>query len=599
MKVIHDPVHGAIRISRFERALINTPQLQRLRGIQQLAMAHYAYPGANHTRFEHSLGTMHMAGRIAEQLGLSREERELVRAAGLLHDAGHPAYSHAVEAVLRRNPEYQPVLGGSAFSNHESFTRYIIREVLSRDGDVLKAAPGGEEYFAALSNLAVGRACEDTPAYLAQIISGDIDADRIDFLMRDSYHTGVSLGLIDVNQILESLVLVDDRILLGGDEEYQEDMALVAAESLLTARAHHYSAIIHNPTTQAARAMLLYALEGTLKRLRQNLGGEGRERIASGIVRDFFLQSTDADLLGFIRSSGGKAELALLRRLLEGDICPLAVRFNYSHLHPCTRTSLAIITHHGEYKKLFEKGLASKLQARGEGGVLIDLDLATGLPKSIRVRTNGEEGFFYDHSALANGLIRAISRQLSLCIFTANPQRLSREDLMPEIEELSERLVGFIREETSIQLEGIILLFHCANRVLSEQTDSYILIPRIHNLTWLYRTCEQLSQLQELRQLFEYRYTATPGFPYSEQLYLNIQTLVAMEMLSEDIRSIEYRGVWKQRYEYTLTPSGAEYAERIAPNYEREVALLTEYLQENKHSIVRDLIKIPKRRYRA
>ena len=82
MEVIHDPVHGTIRISRFEEALIQTPQFQRLRGIQQLAMAYFVYPGANHTRFEHSLGTIHMAGRIADQLGLSTDERVLVRGGG-------------------------------------------------------------------------------------------------------------------------------------------------------------------------------------------------------------------------------------------------------------------------------------------------------------------------------------------------------------------------------------------------------------------------------------------------------------------------------------------------------------------------------------
>ena len=101
------------------------------------------------------------------------------------------------------------------FSNHEDFTQYTIEEILTNDEGVLQAAPdSSRNYFTTLSHLAIGDAL-GAPSYLAQIISGDIDADRIDFLMRDSYHTGVSLGLIDINQILESLTLEGNRVLLG------------------------------------------------------------------------------------------------------------------------------------------------------------------------------------------------------------------------------------------------------------------------------------------------------------------------------------------------------------------------------------------------
>jgi HD superfamily phosphohydrolase len=598
MLVVRDPVHGLISLSDFEEALLRTPQLQRLRGIRQLAMAHFVYPGANHTRFEHSIGTMYVAGRIAECLGLCREEIVLVRAAGLLHDVGHPAFSHAVEAVLRRNPEYRPLIGGRVFSAHEDFTRFVIQEILSEDEGVLRAAPDDSaDFFRELASLAVGESAGGAP-YLAQVISGDIDADRIDFLMRDSYHTGVSLGLIDVNQILGSLVLEGDNIVLGGGDGYAEDMALIAAESLLTARAHHYSAIVHNPVTQAARAMLLYALEGSLSRARERMRGlEGRDGFG-GVVVDFFLNSDDADLLSFIRSFGGGKELKLLARLREGRICPLGVRFNYSHLHPRTRTALAIISEHGRYKRLFEETLAKKISDEWGGSALVDLDFASGLPKSIRVKTDGEEGFFYDRSALANGLIRAISRQVSLCIFTGGDQKpISQEDLLLEIDRLSEKLVHFIRGESWIQLEGLILLFHCANSVFMEQTDSYLLVPKIHNITWIYRTSYQLSKIPALKPLFEYSYTTELGFPYSDSLYRNIQTLVAMDMLNEDIRSIERKGVWKQRYEYMLTPTGADYARRIESFYRGEIQHITEHLRSNKHSIVRDLIKMPKRRY--
>ena len=111
-EVIRDPVHGSISIDPLEWQIIRSRPVQRLKGIKQLGLVEAVYPGANHTRFEHSLGTMHMAGRMAEHLGLSSEEVRKVRLAGLLHDLGHSALSHAVEGVLGRNPEVQPLLKG-------------------------------------------------------------------------------------------------------------------------------------------------------------------------------------------------------------------------------------------------------------------------------------------------------------------------------------------------------------------------------------------------------------------------------------------------------------------------------------------------------
>jgi HD superfamily phosphohydrolase len=123
---IRDPVHGAIQIDELERHLISSRPVQRLKGIKQLGLVETVYPGASHSRFEHSIGTMYMAGRMAEHLGLSGEEVRKVRLAGLLHDLGHSALSHAVEGVLSRNPDIQPKLEGRRVSRHEEFTRQII-----------------------------------------------------------------------------------------------------------------------------------------------------------------------------------------------------------------------------------------------------------------------------------------------------------------------------------------------------------------------------------------------------------------------------------------------------------------------------------------
>ena len=123
MPSIIDPIYGHVAITSFEQLIINTPEMARLRRISQLGLADFAFPGANHTRFEHSVGTLFIADKIARSLGLDEEEILKVRLAALLHDIGHCAFSHVVESILNRNPQYQPVLDGKNFLHHFWFLK--------------------------------------------------------------------------------------------------------------------------------------------------------------------------------------------------------------------------------------------------------------------------------------------------------------------------------------------------------------------------------------------------------------------------------------------------------------------------------------------
>lgn len=594
---IHDPVYRRIELSGLEHAIINTSEMQRLRGIQQLGLADVAYPGANHTRFEHSIGTMHMAGRIAGVLGLDEYEIGKVRLAGLLHDIGHCAFSHVVESYLARNPGYQPVIDGRKFVSHEMFTQHIIRslapkpEISSLTGleNASVDAPG---YFSEIAQIATGTVGEMQKHYLGQIVSGDIDADRIDFLLRDSYHTGVSLGLIDVDQIVQSLSLHRNRIVLGGGESYDEDMALTAAESMLIARAHHYSAIIHNPRTQSARAMLMYALEDALSSFESGGGS------VPGKIVEFFTAYDDADLLNFISRHGGAGAQSLLSRLRRGNLCSAVIRFNHKTLNPKTRMALSTIARHGRAKKMFESELAKRLAQKYGMPVLIDLDVASGIPKSARVLLGGAESFLYDESPLANGLVRAISRQLSLCVFCMESAcKLTPKETLGYIDELSPMLLRFIRGEMNIPIEGLLLIFYRLHAMFSKIEGDRVVIPRVHNITWLYRTVRDLRENETLRNLLDYNFHELYGFHYSDRLFEDIQILVAMGMVDEDLRYYEKDSRRRQRYEYVLTHEGEGYASMIAKAYAREIKVIDDYLTMNRHMIPRDMLSTPKVRY--
>lgn len=597
MPLIIDPIHGHIPISELEQTVINTPEMARLRRIQQLGLADLAFPGANHTRFEHSIGTLFIADKMANAFGLGKEDIVKVRMAALLHDIGHCAFSHVVESVLKRNPSYQPEINGRKFLNHEMFTKHIISnsfhtkdEIAGKAGDYVKS------FFNEIALMATGDIASLPKPYLGQIISNDIDADRIDFLLRDSYHTGVSLGLVDVDQIVGSLSLNNGNIVLGGTLSYDEEMALTAAESMLIARAHHYSAIIHNPGTQGARAMLLYALESSLKQY--GIGGNDVRKTVS----EFFTSYNDSDLLNFIEMNGNESAKKLIMNIRHGRICNAISRFNHKHLNPKTRMALSTIARHGNAKKMFEDELAKRFATMYGAPVLVDLDVAGGIPKSTRVKLGEDEGFFYDESALANGLVRGISRQISLCVFSRKEDNPALQeasyDFLLGIQKLSPELLRFIRNENYLPIEGLLLVFYSIHRMFSSEEKGVLSMPRLRNIARIYRIVRELGETEKLRNLFDYRFHDRYGFYYSDKLFEDIQLLVAMGMVDEDLRYYEHRGRWKQRYEYVMTNDGLEYAEHIAQYYQPELRIIGKHLGMIKHSIPRDTVSIALRRYK-
>ncbi len=600
MPSIIDPIYGHIRISGLEQLIINTPEMARLRRVQQLGLADLAFPGANHTRFEHSVGTLFIADKMAKALDFDEEEIVKVRLAGLMHDIGHCAFSHVVESVLKRNPGYQPVINGRKFLRHEMFTKYIITNSFHTKTEIAGHVETFAEpalFFEEIAKMATGDQDGLSKPYLAQIISDDIDADRIDFLLRDSYHTGVSLGLVDVDQIVGSLSLSNGRIVLGGFLSYDKDMALTAAESMLIARAHHYSAIIHNPKTQGARVMLLHALEKALL----NLENSGKDVRAT--VLNFFLSYNDGDLLNFIETNGDASAKKLIMDIRNGRICDVVARFTHKNLNPMTRMALSTIARNGMAKKKFEDELSKRLGKRFGASVLVDLDVASGIPKSTRVKMGSDESFFYDESALANGLVRAISRQISLCIFgkledNSTLLQASRDFLL-DIESLSPKLLHFIRNENNLPIEGLLLVFYSAHKMFRSEEDGRIIMPRLRNIAKIYWLIRELGKIERLRNLFDYKFHDRYGFPYSDRLFEDIQLLVAMGMVDEDLRYFEKNDRWKQRYEYVLTSDGLEYAEMISAAYQNELRIIDSYLSVNKHSIPRDYVSIAARRYKV
>jgi len=238
---ITDPVHKCIQVTELERELIDAPVFQRLRRIKQLAGAHLVYPSAQHSRFEHSMGAMHVAGLAGDRLFSLNElaDHDLVeqlRVASLLHDIGHGPFSHLSEEVmmLRSNKDHEQI-------GKEIIQRTEISDILSTHGFSPKQ----------ISDLSTG---QSNSKFMNEIIAGSLSSDLMDYLPRDSLFTGAEYGRIDYNRIINSFTITDGRSIA------LQRSSLYSFESMLISRYEMFKAVYFHKTVRAAEVMLLHSI---------------------------------------------------------------------------------------------------------------------------------------------------------------------------------------------------------------------------------------------------------------------------------------------------------------------------------------------------
>lgn len=238
VKDIYDNVHGHIPLTKIELTVIDSPFFQRLRRISQLCPVDLVYPGATHTRFAHSLGSLHIMEqylqylkRSGKKIVRSNKENQTLRLAALLHDVGHFPFSHTLEIPIERE------LSGPS---HEVFGRYILKNFMS---DILG------DYCEDVVDLLMGNAPSDVYGLL---LSSDFDVDKSDYLVRDSYHTGVAYGQIDFERLIRTMSLESD----SAGPRIVFDKVGPALENFLMARYHMYQAVYFHKTVIAFELMI-------------------------------------------------------------------------------------------------------------------------------------------------------------------------------------------------------------------------------------------------------------------------------------------------------------------------------------------------------
>lgn len=249
VKQIYDPIHGYIEITEPELAIIDTPIFQRLRGIKQLGPVDYVYPTATHTRFSHSLGAMEVASKMFNALlkrnigdiDLSPDDEELIRLAMLLHDVGHPPFSH----VLEFDTEEGRI-------KHENFAYKIILK--SEIADILNNY--GYDPKEIVNILKINESRESKKLKkpeLSLIVSSVLDADKLDYLARDAYFTGVRYGLLDIDRILMVLTVIEVE---GGKTWAILEKGVPAIESMIIGRYHMFRSVYYHKTVGGFEVLL-------------------------------------------------------------------------------------------------------------------------------------------------------------------------------------------------------------------------------------------------------------------------------------------------------------------------------------------------------
>ncbi len=371
MTTIKDGVHDHIEVGGIGAELMETPQVQRLRRVKQLGTVPLVYPSANHSRFEHSLGVYELTERALDVLDVPEAKGRAVRAAALLHDVGHTPYSHALESLLQRYTGH----------THEDVSQLLenghVAEILeshSVDPDRVAALISGK-------------------GTLGQLLAGELDVDRMDYLPRDALHTGLPYGRIDIERLLRALQIVDGNVVLAEGN-------VQTAESLLMARSLMNRTVYYHHVTRITKAMLQRA---TLRLL------ESGDKKATTVAR-----MDDSELWVAIQEVEDAQPLA--KRLANRELYKRALWSEYGDVGQKRVDEL--LGTDSKSLRAIEADIADEAGVARDA-VLLDVQ---GLPEmeesTTKVTVNGDIRALSDQSTLVEALERAQLEQWRLGVYT-------------------------------------------------------------------------------------------------------------------------------------------------------------------------------------
>jgi len=420
MRVINDTIHGSFSIDGVREDLLSTPEFNKLSHIKQLGLAHLVFPGAHHTRFEHSLGVSHLAGRMADSLSLSEEESTIVEVAAMLHDVGHGPYSHTLEHILheRGGADHMHITEGIITGDYEILSeeerslfpeRRTVPEILESYGINPKEVSslihgpdaGGKERN--LFHWGEGaEAFHSQDHTMGHLVHGPVDCDQMDYLLRDAHFTGVRHGIIDHHRLIHCM------------ERHSGDIAvseggLSALEGMMTARALMYSAVYFHKVTRITEVMLSRAVE------------RSEENLPEAVQMQ---RMVDAEVWHALDSAGPFAK-DMIKRLKYRRLLKNCLTRRMDELTPIQIDRLVHLATNSEDRIQVEDEIARR-SGLDPGYVCIDvpsIKLLLSEPRmaAVDVRIIGKDGrtrWFREHTPVADALRKRQVSQNAMSVIT-------------------------------------------------------------------------------------------------------------------------------------------------------------------------------------
>lgn len=617
-----DPVWRDIPITSLEKKLIQTKAFNRLRSVRQMSLAELQYPGATHTRYQHSLGAMHVAALLAELLWPILPENtkkhqplQALRIALLLHDVGHPPYSHLVEHAFLKYPDLLKVSGntesekklrdifGEKGYSHEAFSSYIIQNDLEIK-DILETAhksillPEASE----IALLAVGQAKFESLSAFNSLVSGDVDADRIDYILRDSLHCGLSTGL-DFYHMRDNILCEPED---GGYRLVFLREALPFVDSLLLARYNLNFRVHQSSSNRIASQMLSDMLEKSLRKM--------SEEERAKIILDIHLKYTTRDFENFISMHVGENSL---EKILSGQLYNENLSIRTSEIHPVGRLNA--------YKIAALESAIQKLQDRfrfilGDKNIIVDVidpkppNLTMLIQDSQNHRTNVFDKHFISHGIYVDSIMG-----LNIYIYSPKNKLTDSQISWKDIDKaLFKRFKGIIcsyHEPTQEQTDLKALIHYeiqeSCKRLLVESLRQYEIERDDFLLTvlqaideevkdtfkvsqWWVRGDgdfqrfirsieEELSTLKKLHLRKQFNWTYDGGKAYSVELFKVLERLSYMGLIDHVHKLIGHNSGFGTRLDRTLTGWGYMYCKDMLEN---SYIHLREIIRKRQHAAV-------------
>ncbi len=379
MKAIKDPVHGYIEVDEFIEPVLDSALVQRQRYLHQLGFAYLVYPGANHTRFEHAIGTMHLAGRLGRKIGLSQDDNNTVITAALLHDVGHGPFSHSSEELMRERIGREHTLVNSILSDDP--VSKILEESCIDPAEVISLLEGNHR--------------------LSSIIKGDLDVDRMDYLPRDAHYTGVPYGTVDTDRLIRTSMLTDRGLVLS-------ENGINAAEALLIARTLMRPSVYFHHVSRIAERMWILAADIHL-------------RAKETDYLEKFFRMDDIECIQSLRGSHEPVSMEISKKIMNRELYKRALYIGYDQVFP---DSVAKMQGYLTGCKIAEK-IAERASVP-VSDVIVDIPhFPVDMKMQVEVENNDSNTNLESLSPLLSTLNATRRAQWRLGVYTPAPHRIS------------------------------------------------------------------------------------------------------------------------------------------------------------------------------